>query len=305
MSKFSNPTNSQDDIYIQEALRQHISDSSSVHEELKFRPENVLDSIGSINPSDYVSEPQTYSFGEYNQSLSNEIDSFTAPEIPQNIINESEILEIEVDPEQGLFQVETYRTAETDNGWTFWIPFVDDSSGDIVGKVENPYTGDLRDFSHSIEDPMSVNACRDKDIGEAIYALARETIPEGPEIQRVTSSGQSVNEDYLTAQFDVFEGKLGIISELEESGRTQINSSHSPSNGLSKGEIVQSIRHFLNLAKDGRVIDYTASNDNKDNVLEIEGGGYKNLTRDVSNLGFNSPQELISSRTAPAWDSNK
>lgn len=306
MSSFSNPTNSQDDVYITEELRQKISGSSSVYEELKFRPKNVLDFVEDSNHSEYISQPQTHTFNEYNQSLATEIDSFTAPEIVSTIIDESEITDIETDPEKGLFHVNTYKTAEMDNGWTFWVPFVDDSSGEIIGQVEDPYTEDIRSFSHSIEDPISAKACRDRNIGQAIYTLARETIPEGPKVQRRTSTGQKVNEDYLIAQFDIFEGNLGIISELEESGQYQVSdNNYSSSNGQRGGEVTKGVRNFFNMAKDARVIDYTVSNDNKENILKIENGGYKNLTRNISQLGFSSPQDLISSRTAPSWNTNK
>lgn len=302
MTLFTNPTNSQDDVYINKDLREEISHSSSVYEELKFRPERVLDFVEDCDPSNYTSVPEPYEFSEYDQELATEVDSFTAPEIIENIIYNSEIIGVEADPTEGLFHINTYKTAEIDGGWTFWIPFVDDVKGEIIGQVEDPYTQNVRSFSHSVEEPMSTEACRDSDIGDAVYALARETIPEGPEVQPTKSQGRVIDEQYLIGQFDIFEENAGIISQLEESGQHQIGENeYSTSNGMRGGSITIGVRNFFNLLKDARVIDYTVSNDNKENILEIENGGYKTITRDIPRLGFSSPQELIASRTAPKW----
>jgi len=302
MTDFVNPSNSQTDLYISRNLKRDISESFDCYEELKYRPDRVDDFLSEVNASEYVSEPITETFSDYNDSLTDEIDSFTAPELVENLISDSEVTEIEADYNQGLFQVDTYKTSGMEDSWAFWTPYVDDSSGEIIGLARNPYTGSESTFSHSVQDPINPSVCSNRDIGEAVYMMARETVPEGPEVARTTQSGRKVDENYLTGQFDILEGQLGLISELEEAGEIKTDD-YTPATGSGPrgGHLAGAVRDFLSLAKQGRVIDYTVSNENRENRVKIRDGGYKHITRNLSKLGFSSTEELINSRITPAW----
>ncbi len=189
-----------------------------------------------------------------------------------------------------------------DESWTFWVPYVDDVSGEVVGVARNPYTGEESVFRDAVNTQIDPSVCGNQDIGDAIYMIARETIPEGPQVSRKTSSGQKVDENFLSGQFNILEGSLGLISELEEAGEIKTdNHTHATGTGPRGGDLAGSVRDFLSLARQGRIIDYNVSNKNKENRVRIEDGGYKHLTRDLSKLGFSSTEELINSRTAPAW----
>ncbi len=65
MSEFVNPTKSQSEVYVNQALQRDISESSRSYEELKFRPDRVENFLSEVDATDYISEPNIRGFGEY------------------------------------------------------------------------------------------------------------------------------------------------------------------------------------------------------------------------------------------------
>jgi len=292
---FVNPADNQDEIYVNPQLSSEIGNTSELYSELKYTSENALNCVDNGDISDYIPGLSPRDIDE-EVGIAEDIDSFTAPEILSDIISGSEIASIKADVEEGVYDIRTYKTIEDGEGWTFWTGYLDESEGEIVGQVNPPYVDENHSFSHSVQDPHT-DLWMDDDIRDAAYVLARETIPEVPDY-----SLENSNEDTLKGQFKILEGDLGLISQLEEVGKVKIdNHAQAGSRGPRGGELGNSINSFVNLANRAGVVDYTVSNENKENVVKLESGGYKFLTRNISDLGFSNPDELIESRTIPAW----
>ncbi|MFB6147873.1 MAG: hypothetical protein ABEJ66_03230 [Candidatus Nanohaloarchaea archaeon] len=139
----------------------------------------------------------------------------------------------------------------------------------------------------------------DDDVMDVVYTLARETVPEGPQVNR------GLDEGFFYGKIDILEGELGYISDLEEEGEVEVDGDdYSGSAGRRGGDLTNALQEFLTEARKGRIINYTVHNDNKENLVRIRNGGNKFITRDLSRLGFRSVHELIDSRLAPRWKSD-
>lgn len=293
---FVNPTRNQDHIYLNPELKEQLNLESRQHADLKYSSDRALEHIEYANITDYISGFSPRHVDE-DVELAQEIDSFTAPELLSDIISSSEIADIQADPENGLYEIRTYKTIEDDEGWTFWTAYLNNSSGEVVGQVSPAYQDECHSYSHSVQNPYDADFWVDDNILEAAYVLARETVPDVPDYKNEKNSA-----DEIAGQFEILEGSLGLISQLEETGEVEVDKhAQIGSNGPRGGELGNTINNFINLAKKAGIIDYTVSNENKENRVKIESGGYKFLTRDLSQLGFSSSRELIDSRTIPAW----
>jgi hypothetical protein len=160
----------------------------------------------------------------------------------------------------------------------------------VAGFVEPPYDTP-ETFAHSLaEEPSSDAEFFEKDVLDIAYMAAQELVPE-------------VEPDY-TGRYDKdwFKSKLystGIISplrELESEGEVRIgDQTHigTARGGGATGEV----QEFANRARERRIIDYRIENDNKDNLIRIEGEPYKTITQDAEHLDrYDGPIDVIEQR---------
>ncbi|MFB6147872.1 MAG: hypothetical protein ABEJ66_03225, partial [Candidatus Nanohaloarchaea archaeon] len=106
-------------------------------EEKKYDEENVIEVLGNREAPEYYDKLETEWVDEQVE-LEDEIESFTADSLFREQVQNSEVRGIEVDTDRGMFNIVTYNSAESDEGWGFWIPYLDDVEGKLVGRVSAP-----------------------------------------------------------------------------------------------------------------------------------------------------------------------
>lgn len=295
---FLNPSRNLSNIYVQKQAMEEIGSLNDSFEEVGFSPDSVESYLDEMDAAEYIDQVEPVVIDE-DVEIAEEIDSFTAPEILSGEIENSGIAEIHADLDEGVYSIRTYRSREDEDGWTFWMPYLDESSATVVGKASPPYQDRAETFSYSGRETPDLDTWMQEDILDTAYILARETVPNAPQY------AFEKDEVYFQSKFDEYEGKLNMISRLEETGELEIDPDQKlTSNGARGGNLVENFRNFLNLAKKGRLIDYTVSNRNKENVIEIDSGGYKFLTGQAEEYGFGSTDEMIESRLVPQWQSS-
>lgn len=296
MDWFDNPSKNLSDVYINRQLIEDLENKHNGYKDLKYQPENIEKQLEQTETSDYVVTPRTTAVGEEVQIAEN-YDSFTAPEVLQSTIKNSDIVNIDADIDQGLYNVQTYTTAPDGEGWSFWIAYMNDASGEMIGNVTPPYREEEHTFRYNPVKKCLPDVWMDDEIMDSSYILARETIPEVKDY-----SMENKDQSYFKGQFEILENNLGLLSELEDTGEVKVNHhAHTGNNGFRGGSITMALRGFINDAKKGGLLSYTVSNDNKNNKVEIDNGGHKFLTKNLSTLGFSNSKELIDSRLIPAW----
>lgn len=289
---FVNPTRNQNDIWVQEDVKDEVSRSSRLYEEKKFSADKVANIAYELDPSKYTQNTDTIEL-KPGDSAPN-FESFTGERVWEEMLENSDVTSIEwgvIDegdrtPASGPIKVET-RSAQGGDAHQFWIPFVDEKRGKIAGVIQPPYSAP-EPFTHSRDQPHRTDSWIDEDAMEAAYVTARETIP-------------GVHPDY-TEEYDAdwFRSKIlntsaeSMIRRLESNGEVQVGSNEYIGKERG-GKATDPLEEILGEAKERRIIDYTVENENNENMVRIDNGGYKWLTKNVPEL-HDSIEDVINSR---------
>lgn len=304
---FENPTRNKNNVWLESEVKDEIEEESHLYQGNKFEVDNLTNVIGGPEPMDPTEVVSNDKF-LYLSSRENQfpdIDSFTGEGVLQRYIEDSEVTRIgwgfeelsgNLVPRSGKVTVET-RSAQGEDAYQLWIPFVDASHGVVAGFVEPPY-GTPETFKHSPGERPRVDAeFFEDEVLDMAYMAAQELVPdvEADFLDRHDPAWFKTRMgDGMIELFQDIESGLGVNSDFSSKGGVNDQTHYGSARG---GYAIDEFRKTVRKARERRIIDYTLDTDNKENNVKVRGGGYKTITKDAEQLDrYDSPMDVIETR---------
>lgn len=275
--------------YVNRRAEEAVIDANhGFHPEKQRTPKKFYGSLqrGEIGIDETIKDPEFDLYIEQGFQPPEGIDSFTyAGSINHVLENSSRLNGVSLDSDQGYFEVNTYNGDD----WRVFIPMIDEESGDVLMQAESPWTGEQASLGYDrrLDAPEGFS----NDVLNICYDLAREVFPESG----IPVQGRSA--ETLASEVSAFE-KIDAFSRLERAGEANFGNHESVGKSGHQGRgIPLAMDNLADKLRDARVIDYTTEIfGNDQSKIEIDSGGYKQLTSEDEN-----PEEVVRERIPESW----